>query len=565
MTTALNGSIPITVTKNPPFTLTALDYEITTVNAIKSGALSEALARVGGTTLGYRVFAGEIIGAPLCLLNIAIQAGTKGVIQATITNTTGTTIGILIGEGLGNLLAPGLGMIPGALIGGVIGTVVGSILTAAANYGWDSLQDKYNLNSHNFLDRMNDIVGGFQQAEAAAPIRRDPIIFDLNGDGIKTTTVANGTYFDHGNDGFAESSAWVDSNDGILAIDTNTNGIIDNGTELVTTLSTYDTNSDGVINSTDTNFANLKILKGDGTLETLATAGIASINLSQTTTNTTDTNGNTQIWTGSYTKTDSTTQSYGDYDFLVNNAYSIATDWVDVSAEIAELPDVSGYGIVDSLHQAIAKDTTGVLQGLVEDFVAETDIGQKRAILTNIIYKWTGADNVSPTSRGASIDGQQLTALEKFMGENFLGVNNTTNPNPQAANILNSAYANLSNYIYAQLASQTYLKPLFDEITMQYDSTTNNITMDLSQVTTAIQDAITENETSGQTLLTEFDRSIKALGLKDSSNYSSLESTFVSLGTDYKFLLDTSDKALIYGTSGDDYLNMHKHKILICQ
>lgn len=48
----------------------------------------------------------------------------------------------------------------------------------------------------------------------------------------------------------------------------------------VTSLSNW-ANQDEIIDSNDTNFSDLKILKGDGTLLTLAEANIASINLSQ--------------------------------------------------------------------------------------------------------------------------------------------------------------------------------------------------------------------------------------------------------------------------------------------
>jgi len=411
------------------------------------------------------------------------------------------------------------------------------------------ISDKAGEHMKDFVEKL------FDDAENTPPIRIDPIVFDLNGDGLKTTTVGQGTYFDHNNDGFAESSAWADYNDGVLAVDTNANGVIDNGSELVLSLNSYDTNADGVINSSDTSFSDLKILKGDGTLQTLTEANIASINLSQTTTNTTDANGNVQKWTGSYTKTDSTTASFGDYDFLVNNTYSIETSTIAVSDEIAELPDISSYGTVYSLHQAMARDTSGELQGLVEDFVAETDLGVKRTILTDIIYKWTGADLVSSTSRGASIDGQKLYALEKFMGENFVGVGNTTNPNQQAANILNSAYANLSEYIYAQLESQSGLKDLYDLITLEYDSTTSNITMNLSAVTTYLQNAFNQDLITAQIVLRDFDSTFKTLGLKDNSNYSEFYNTFASMGSDYKLILDTSDKTVIYGTTGNDSLD----------
>jgi len=439
---------------------------------------------------------------------------------------------------------------------------------------------KKGLKDH-LKDLLRDLMGDdlfedlFHQAEAATNpipgIWRDPLLVDLDGDGIETTTVQNGTYFDHGNDGFAESSAWVGSDDGVLAFDKNNDGVINDGGEIfgdnyvlsngqkATTgfqaLADLDSNLDGVIDSSDTNFSNIKVLKGDGNLLTLAEAGIASINLTNTTTSTTDANGNIQLRAGTYTKTDATTGVIGDYSLSQDAMYSISTDWVEVSAEIAALPDASGYGTVDTLHQAMAKDTTGALKALVESFIVEPDISQKRTILTEIIYKWCGADTVSSASRGTTVNGQQLYALEKFIGENFVGAGNTTNPNSEAANFLNAAYSNLSEYIFAQLASQTFLKPVFDEITMQYDTETNSIVMDLSQATEYIRTTIVANEIAGRELLSEFDQSFKALGLKDGSNYSSFESTFTSLGTDYKFLLDTTDKKMIYGTSGDDYFD----------
>ncbi len=41
-------------------------------------------------------------------------------------------------------------------------------------------------------------------------LKSPPLLIDLDGDGIETTTIKNGVYFDHENDGFAESSSWVE-------------------------------------------------------------------------------------------------------------------------------------------------------------------------------------------------------------------------------------------------------------------------------------------------------------------------------------------------------------------
>ena len=71
-----------------------------------------------------------------------------------------------------------------------------------------------------------------KQLYSTAETTRSPLIVDLDGDGVETTNIANGVYFDHDGNGFAEKSAWVGKDDGLLVRDINGNGQIDNGTEL---------------------------------------------------------------------------------------------------------------------------------------------------------------------------------------------------------------------------------------------------------------------------------------------------------------------------------------------
>ncbi len=163
---------------------------------------------------------------------------------------------------------------------------------------------------------------------AAAARRVDPLILDLDGDGVETTNVKDGAYFDHDSNGFAEQTGWAGSDDGLLVMDRNNNGTIDNGSELFgdqtilqngqratdgfQALAELDSNSDGVIDVNDTAFSNLRIwqdIDGDGysasdELFTLQEMGISSINVAHTDTNTTDPQGNTQIQAGTFTKTD---------------------------------------------------------------------------------------------------------------------------------------------------------------------------------------------------------------------------------------------------------------------
>jgi hypothetical protein len=57
---------------------------------------------------------------------------------------------------------------------------------------------------------------------------RDPLILDLDGDGVEVSPLLGSTtYFDYDQDGFAERTGWVAPDDGILAIDDNGNGLVD--------------------------------------------------------------------------------------------------------------------------------------------------------------------------------------------------------------------------------------------------------------------------------------------------------------------------------------------------
>ncbi|MHA4838946.1 beta strand repeat-containing protein [Sphingopyxis sp. MSC1_008] len=123
----------------------------------------------------------------------------------------------------------------------------------------------------------------------------DPIILDLAGDGYAFGASA---LFDMNADGVVDRVTWNSSSDGILAVDLDGNGTIDNGTEIFTpgfgggnfangteALASLDGNGDGVIDANDAAFAKLLVWQDDnadgvsdaGELSGLADHGIASI------------------------------------------------------------------------------------------------------------------------------------------------------------------------------------------------------------------------------------------------------------------------------------------------
>ena len=405
----------------------------------------------------------------------------------------------------------------------------------------------------------------FTEAQSAE-VPRDPLLIDLDGDGIETTSVENGVYFDQENDGFAEVSAWVSSDDGVLAIDKNNNGTIDNGSELFgdsyvksdgtiatsgfDALSDLDSNGDGQINSSDTSFDAIKILKGDGTLLSLSDAGISSISLTAKKSVITDSNGNRQLTTGTYTKTDGSTGKISDYELQSDPMNSIATDWLEVSDEIAALPDIPGMGKMYSLHQAMARDEE--LTALIKTFVNAPDANTRQSLIPQIIYKWADVENIASDSRGIQMDAKDLTALEKFMGSEFLGVAHSGIPNSTAANLLENAFAILKSYIYAELTSQTALKPIYEMLELEYDEALQKYVYNLDTVQNYIDSVISQDTTSGKGLLLEFAGTFINLGLKETSNYSSFEQHYIEMGDDFKLLMQTVDKINIYGTEGDD-------------
>ena len=89
---------------------------------------------------------------------------------------------------------------------------------------------------------------------------------------------------------------------------------------------------------------------------TLAEAGVQSINVGYTAGTWVDAQGNAHRQLGSYTTTEGLNRAAEDVWFKVDNTYGIATEELEVSADIAALPNATGYGKVRDLHQAMVFD-----------------------------------------------------------------------------------------------------------------------------------------------------------------------------------------------------------------
>ncbi|MFM6829070.1 MAG: cadherin domain-containing protein [Novosphingobium sp.] len=141
-----------------------------------------------------------------------------------------------------------------------------------------------------------NVVVNFMPYYAVKP----PIVFDLDGDGLELVSVAaSAVSFEMNQDGVKDHAGWIGADDGFLALDRNQNGLIDDISEITFAndlegsisdlegLRTYDTNSDGMFDSNDAEFAKFLVWQdanGDGIsqadeLRSLAERGISGINL----------------------------------------------------------------------------------------------------------------------------------------------------------------------------------------------------------------------------------------------------------------------------------------------
>ena len=162
-----------------------------------------------------------------------------------------------------------------------------------------------------------------------------PLMLDLDGHGVQTLGLANGVRFDIGNTGTAVSTGWVAPGDGLLVLDRNHNGVIDDGGELFgsgtvladgsraadgfVALATLDANHDGAINALDAGFNTLQVwvdANSDGRtqageLRGLGGLGITALHLDAAATSGVD-NGNLVGLTSRYDRADGSTQVLAD-------------------------------------------------------------------------------------------------------------------------------------------------------------------------------------------------------------------------------------------------------------
>lgn len=414
---------------------------------------------------------------------------------------------------------------------------------------------------------------------AVVPMRRDPLVLDLDGDGVETTSPRDGTVilFDHDADGVKTGTGWVKPDDGWLVLDRNGNGVIDSGRELFgvdtikrngqfaldgfDALSDFDLNQDGKIDANDSVFANLRIwrdLNQDGVsqeneLSTLIANGIVSIDVHSIATRKDLGNGNIQSATGSFLRangvigsTGETSANVGNLDLLTNTFYREFATHITLTEQAQHLPELTGSGRVRDLREAISLSSE--LGDWVETYLQQSTRQSQIERLDSFIEKWANTADIGSlkmqadalASHGVSLTYnlaglslgtadynefiRKLGVVERFMGFSFGGTSGQARLTPLDAS---SGHVNVSldanqiqNVIlaYERFKTDIYESLLPDSRLKIYSDLlpNGNDHGEIAALENAFKQAIALNAHSGIVDLVEF---ISAIGETNLSIY----------------------------------------------
>ena len=258
-------------------------------------------------------------------------------------------------------------------------------------------------------------VAQFQNLNLASPI-----VLDLDGNGVKTLGIEAGVQFDVFGSGNKVNTGWVAATDGLLALDRNNDGVINDGGELFGTatkladgsnaangyaaLATLDTNGDGSITSADAGFDKLRVwvdANSDGVsqsseLKSLAQLNVASIGLDAAKTTVKD-NGNWLGMAGSYTSNDGSVNATADVWFLADKNQGAA----DLKGSVGSLVNaMASFSAV----QAAPAAATGSLDDKKDVAKAFAGVGQ----LVDVLRRYDANGNTLASSNHAAPDSDTL-------------------------------------------------------------------------------------------------------------------------------------------------------------
>ena len=344
------------------------------------------------------------------------------------------------------------GAVAGLTVGGVYGQKI-------YDEGWD--------NAYKLGQKISDQVGSAYRDARNMNVYVDPLMLDLDGDGLELEAASSAILFDHNADGIRTSTGWIGADDGILVRDLDSDGWITTGRELFgidtmksngqyassgfDALRELDSNGDGNFTSADTAWNSVQVwrdlnqdgMSDAGELSSLDSSGIRRIGMTGSSTNSTGgTQAGTTVSNNLIAQSASFTRvldgiaaelTVGAIDLEANNFHRHYTASVAMTPQAIALPNMAGSGRVRDLAEAMSADSA--LAGKVEAFSNATTRDAQLAMIDGIIAQWArGSDYWSTleNSLGVTLDVNALplgmseahfrnmiSVLEVFNGDRF--------------------------------------------------------------------------------------------------------------------------------------------------
>lgn len=370
-------------------------------------------------------------------------------------------------------------------------------------------------------DEVKDIYGDFTDSQAYNYSSYSPLVLDLDDDGIELTEIygTGSVYFDIDNDGFKEALGWVTGGDGLLALDQDGNGIIDDQSELFgnyysynqipygngfTKLDDYDDNYDDIISSLDDVFADLVVwidadgngINTAGENHSLISLGITEISVDYN--DTYDVIAGNEILQESTFVMNGNTQAIVDVWFAGDNVNGQYAGDFTLNETILLMPDIRGYGTLPDMQ--IAMSQNGTLLSMMSNYLdagympqdigSETQIAELRAVL----HEWAGVLGHDTTNRFAVntlgfVNDADVEFIETYFDESYAGGASIYNAGVDAVyKGLHTIMGVISAQLFFQSDISDFLftqKPIYNSVTHSFS---DNFVFDQAAFETRISD-----------------------------------------------------------------------------
>ena len=282
------------------------------------------------------------------------------------------------------------------------------------------------------------------------------------------------------------------------------------------------------------------------------------MNLGYTNSTHIDAAGNAHKQVGSFVRTDGTTGVATDVWFAADHAYSREVDILDVPEAIQALPNLRGFGNVHSLHQAMVRDQSGDLQALVEQFASETTKSGRDALMDQILYVWTGVEEVPPESRGDAVDARHLGVLEMFLAELLRG-SSATVAGVNAGATLELAYGELKSYLQDRMMMQTHYAEFMEFVEISVDSVSQDIDLDFVPVVPVLLERYLQGSHEDVLILEEFLLTLQRSSLFSQGSWDAFRQEMSEQNTFLGVLTSVAGTGAILGSAGADVLTAVEH------